>query len=340
MYRSSQNNPYASNTTSASSSSHGNTATSDPISGYNYNNDHDHDHDNRGFPDNHNHNDNLGHGRAISPDQDSIDILDDDPLRGDLTAPISFKRRQAPSFFSGSSRLFSIFTGSRTNPSAQSSRGASPAIFAESRAPPQSEPSGFNASTKDAMPLDWYAEGPGRRVGYEDLTAIDWIFEYTKERQRLRVLASSASGLMGYVRRLLDASQVWVVLLLTGMAVGAIAAGIDVTTDWLGDLKLGYCSSGPEGGHFYLNKAFCCYGYDQGSNCDGWKPWGQALGVQSAGKRWFVEYLFFVTFSVGFDKSIPADAIISDIDLQDIARIPRRSLRARVRHLRQAQWYS
>jgi chloride channel 3/4/5 len=208
---------------------------------------------------------------------------------------MTFKRRQGPSFWSAPSRLLSAITGSR---STHSSRGASPAVFSGSNTPPHAEPVVFNETTKDGAPNDWYVEGPGRRVGYEDLTAIDWIFEYTKERQRLRMLYSSASGVIGPVRRLIDASQVWIVLLLTGMLVGAVAAGINVTTDWLGDLKEGYCSSGPEGGHFYLNKAFCCYGYDQGSKCDGWKSWGDALGVHSKGGKWFVEYFFFVSLAV------------------------------------------
>jgi chloride channel 3/4/5 len=215
---------------------------------------------------------------------------------------MTFKRRQGPSLWSAPSRLFSAITGSRSN---ASSRGASPAVFSGSNTSPRAEPVVFNEATKDGAPHDWYVEGPGRRVGYEDLTAIDWIFEYTKERQRLRMLSSSASGVIGPVRRLIDASQVWIILLLTGMLVGAVAAGINVTTDWLGDLKEGYCSSGPEGGHFYLNKAFCCYGYDQGSKCDGWKSWGDALGVHSKGGKWFVEYLFFVSLAVGYALAHP-----------------------------------
>jgi chloride channel 3/4/5 len=105
-------------------------------------------------------------------------------------------------------------------------------------------------------------EGPGRRVGYDDLTAIDWIFEYTKERQRKRLLYSNAPGLAGYARRLLEASNVWVVLIATGVLVGIIAACIDITSDWLGDLKTGYCKNGPGGGKFYLNRSFCCWGHD------------------------------------------------------------------------------
>lgn len=110
--------------------------------------------------------------------------------------------------------------------------------------------------------MDWYVEGPGRRVGYDDLTAIDWIFEYTKERQRKRLQYSSGQGLVGHARKLLDASNVWLVLIATGIAVGIIAAFIDVASDWLADLKTGYCKNGEGGGKFYLNRSFCCWGHD------------------------------------------------------------------------------
>ena len=115
---------------------------------------------------------------------------------------------------------------------------------------------------KDGASLDWYVEGSGRRAGYDDLTAIDWIFEYTKERQRLRLLHSRATGLLGYAQQLIDASQVWLVLISTGLTSGILAAGIDVASDWLGDLKTGYCKNGLDGGRFYLNKGFCCWGHD------------------------------------------------------------------------------
>ncbi|KAM4055315.1 voltage gated chloride channel domain-containing protein [Hirsutella rhossiliensis] len=215
------------------------------------------------------------------------DVLDDDPTADGLTVPLSFKRKPKPSLLSAPSRFFSLAARSRRPDLSSPRRQQSPAA-SHGLGP---------AAAKDGLPLDWHTEGPGRRVGYEDLTAIDWIFEYTKERQRLRAL-SSASGLLGYFKHLLDASQVWIVLVLTGLLVGAIAAVIDITTDWLADLKLGFCSSGPEGGHFYLNKNFCCYGYDQGSNCLGWKYWSDALGVHGGGGKWVIEYFFFLVFSV------------------------------------------
>lgn len=242
----------------------------------------------------------LGDGHLRHDYHGDADVLDDDPINGgegDLHTPLSFKRRQKPGLLSAPSRFLSSLMGTR---SPQRGHG-SPANLSRATSPRRT---GVNSATKDGVSLDWYVEGPGRRVGYEDLTAIDWIFEYTKERQRLRALTSGASGLLSYVQHLADASQVWVILLLTGLTVGAIAAGIDITTDWLGDLKLGFCSGGHEGGKFYLNRGFCCYGYDQGSKCEGWKSWSDALGIHSAGGSWFIEYLFYMVFSVWISNAL------------------------------------
>ncbi|KAI1212418.1 chloride channel [Annulohypoxylon truncatum] len=233
-------------------------------------------------------------------DGDDDGLLNDDPMSEGLAEPMSFKRKQKQSIFSKSSRLLSTLTGNRLGSvSPRSPHSAHSGTATPTRLQPQSAPETPNVP-KEGTPLDWYVEGPGRRVGYEDLTAIDWIFEYTKERQRLRVLYSSATGIVGYIQQLLDSSQIWVILVLTGIAVGALAAGIDVASDWLGDIKTGYCASGPEGGAFYLNKQFCCFGYDQGAKCLGWKPWAAALGIGSAGGKWFIEYFFFLLLSVVF----------------------------------------
>ncbi|KHO00806.1 Chloride channel, voltage gated [Metarhizium album ARSEF 1941] len=240
----------------------------------------DHDHENNHGSDH----DTAAQGHALDPG----------PLGQDLSAPLSFKRRSKQPAPAGPSRFFSSLAGSPSAPRPDASspqrhqRGGN--ISVTTASPPR-------AGSKDGGSHDWYAEGPGRRVAYEDMTAIDWIFEYTKERQRMRVLSSNASGITGCLQHLVDASQVWLVLVLTGLLVGAVAAGINVSSDWLGDLKLGFCSSGPERGRFYLNKNFCCYGYDQGSKCAGWKNWSEALGVRAAGGRWVVEYIFYLLFS-------------------------------------------
>lgn len=228
-------------------------------------------------------------------------VLSEDFLDTDSADIVSFKRKQKQT---SGSRFLSILSGGGS-PSRQQASSPGP----DHSVPSPNRPVGLNAlnngqdrlsqgNTKDGGALDWYVEGPGRRVGYEDSTAIDWIFEYTKERQRLRVLHSTATGLLGYVRQFLDASQIWVLLVLTGLAAGLFAAAIDVVSNWLGDIKTGYCKAGQDGGHFYLNKDFCCFGHDELSKCRDWVPWSLALHISSAGGKWFIEYFFFLLFSV------------------------------------------
>ena len=183
------------------------------------------------------------------------------------------------------------------------SRGGSRSPLRSPRSPRPVSPAlrddGFpsaNGQLKEVA--DWYIEGPGRRVGYDDLTAIDWIFEYAKERQRLRTLLSGAHGLTATLKQLADASHVWVVLIATGITVGFVAAAINIASDWLGDIKQGYCKTGDDGGRFYLNRQFCCWGHDDDAQCQDWTPWRTALGISSAGGGYVVEYIFFVLFSV------------------------------------------
>ncbi|CAZ84054.1 unnamed protein product [Tuber melanosporum] len=140
----------------------------------------------------------------------------------------------------------------------------------------------------------WSSEGPGRRV-YDDLTAIDWIFEYTKERIRTRALFRR-KRILGHIAQLWDSSQVWIVLIGTGIAAGLLAAGIDIVTNWLGDLKHGYCDS-----NFYLSREFCCLGLEPSDKCVSWIPWSQALRVTgSKAGSYIIEYLFYIIFSIAF----------------------------------------
>ncbi|KAI9934907.1 hypothetical protein ASPWEDRAFT_53976 [Aspergillus wentii DTO 134E9] len=249
-----------------------------------------------------------GHSQSARPldhyDSDSLSQHPrgvNDSLSERAHEPITFKRKQKQrSKFSLSSLFSSDDAGdARFGPSGtrdgQLSGDSSPMRLAG-----QNGRSGNLNVQKEGGLLDWYVEGPGRRVGYDNLTAIDWIFEYTKERQRKRLLYSSGQGLVGYVRRLLDASNVWLVLIATGISVGIIAAAIDVASDWLGDLKTGYCKNGRGGGKFYLNRNFCCWGHDDLSECLDWTPWREALGVHSTGGGYTVEYIFYTLYSVLF----------------------------------------
>lgn len=196
---------------------------------------------------------------------------------------------------------FSVSSATEAAPSTDTSTQPNARRTAEDHGAVLEEPDSYSIGhqrRKDKVVPDWYVEGPGRRVGYEDLTAIDWIYEYTKERQRLRKLVALDNGLIGHLRQLFDASHVWLVLVASGISVGCVAAFINIASDWLGDIKTGYCKSGAGGGQFYLNKQFCCWGHDDFSQCQDWTPWPLALGIGSVGGQYVISYIYFVVFSV------------------------------------------
>ena len=75
--------------------------------------------------------------------------------------------------------------------------------------------------------------------------------------------------MLGWRRKLwesYDAAQAWIVITLVGIVIGLNAAALNIITEWLSDIKTGYCTTA-----WYLNEGFCCYGSEEG--CDEWKRW-------------------------------------------------------------------
>ncbi|EUC44875.1 hypothetical protein COCMIDRAFT_96959 [Bipolaris oryzae ATCC 44560] len=242
---------------------------------------------------------------AVEDDRsDEEALLANDPLDPDLPEQLSFKRKpKAPASSFGFSRYFpSPLTpsSSRASPSPRSHRTTPSSELDLNYLETPGSAGEHTQDAKDASGLDWHVEGPGRRVGYDDLTAIDWIFEYAKERQRLRYLYIGTSGILGHVKQLADASQVWIILVAAGILSGGIAAFIDIASDWLADLKTGYCHNVDGDGRFYLNKSFCCWGINEAQACHDWDSWGSAMGIGSAGGRYVVDYVLFILYSVMF----------------------------------------
>lgn len=56
-----------------------------------------------------------------------------------------------------------------------------------------------------------------------------------------------------------EAGQGWIVVTIIGAAIGLNAAFLNIITEWLSDIKMGYCTTA-----FYLNENFCCWGEDNG----------------------------------------------------------------------------
>ncbi|KAK9374520.1 chloride channel [Lipomyces chichibuensis] len=128
---------------------------------------------------------------------------------------------------------------------------------------------------------------------YEDFSTIDWVQDAAREQLRQRVRRSRSLKTYGrswlptvlaHFRELYGSIQGWIVVSCIGASIGAIAAMLNIITEWLSDIKLGYCTTG-----FYLNEKFCCSGADVG--CPEWHQWSS----------WSIfNYLIFVILSVCF----------------------------------------
>jgi chloride channel 3/4/5 len=110
---------------------------------------------------------------------------------------------------------------------------------------------------------------------YEDFTTIDWVQDAARAQLRRKARRQEKAGFFqrhgryGWRRRLWDsyeAGQAWLVVTLVGAAIGLNAAFLNIATEWLSDVKLGYCTTA-----FYLNEQFCCWGAEGG--CPEFKRW-------------------------------------------------------------------
>ncbi|CAG8506984.1 4797_t:CDS:10 [Paraglomus occultum] len=186
----------------------------------------------------------------------------------------------------------------------QPGHSSSSRLFSRSDRFPSSEPlalKGGHISTTlrkhddgefDGDLVDWTMEGTGRRVAYDDFTTIDWIHDFAKERVRQRKLRSRKSW-KGRLALIFDATEGWIVVLLVGIVAGILAGIIGVTSEWLSDIKEGYCSTA-----FYLNRKFCCWELDDA--CADWVPWNEALQAKSSRSIFWTNYIFYIIFSTVF----------------------------------------
>lgn len=74
---------------------------------------------------------------------------------------------------------------------------------------------------------------------------------------------------------------------LAGACIGVNAALISIITEWLSDLKMGYCKDG-----WWLNKEFCCWEIpgNERDRCEAWQLWSQMdVGI------WVIYTMFAVS---------------------------------------------
>ncbi|CAG8497699.1 7067_t:CDS:10 [Funneliformis mosseae] len=126
---------------------------------------------------------------------------------------------------------------------------------------------------------------------YEDFTTIDWVQDAIHERSRMNALRNAAienrSSWSTWLRLSYEASQSWIVVSIVGAFIGLNAALIDIITEWLSDIKSGYCKNS-----WWLNQKFCCWEIEgEDDSCELWHDWSQYNII-----NWF----FYVAFATLF----------------------------------------
>ncbi|KAG4304471.1 hypothetical protein PORY_002181 [Pneumocystis oryctolagi] len=76
-------------------------------------------------------------------------------------------------------------------------------------------------------------------------------------------------------------ARIWIIMTITGVLIGLNATFLTITTKWLSDIKLGYCSTA-----WYLSQEFCCW--EAGEECKDWHPWS---------RFYLFNFFFYVIFA-------------------------------------------
>lgn len=113
--------------------------------------------------------------------------------------------------------------------------------------------------------------------------------------------------------RLWDSTLPWLVVAATGIGTGVLAAGLDILSAWLSDLRFGVCRD-----MWWMSKGVCCTGLDGewlragsgegglmlvwlavGERCNAWKTWADIAAEQSHTiVRALVQYGIYILFAV------------------------------------------
>ncbi|KAH8425510.1 uncharacterized protein LDX57_003261 [Aspergillus melleus] len=120
------------------------------------------------------------------------------------------------------------------------------------------------ASAKDGMTASFLDE----RTWYDQFTSTDWVHDSIADGARLRELRRR-KDIRGRLLAWFDGAQGWILVALIGCITAAIAYFVDVTEDFVFDLKEGFCTT-----RWFHSRQSCCL--DE-SDCAAWRSWSRML---------------------------------------------------------------
>ncbi|KAH1625588.1 hypothetical protein KXX21_006261 [Aspergillus fumigatus] len=139
-------------------------------------------------------------------------------------------------------------------------------------------------SAKDGMTASFLDE----RNWYDQFTSTDWVHDSIADGARLRELRKR-KDFRGRLLAAFDGAQGWILVALIGCITAAIAYFVDVTEDFVFDLKEGFCTT-----RWFHNRESCCA---DTLDCSRWRSWSQILSPSGSDNGW-VDHSMFVLWVV------------------------------------------
>lgn len=137
---------------------------------------------------------------------------------------------------------------------------------------------------KDGMTASFLDE----RNWYDQFTSTDWVHDSIADGARLRELRKR-KDFRGRLLAAFDGAQGWILVALIGCITASIAYSVDVTEDFIFDLKEGFCTT-----RWFQNHESCCA---DTLDCSGWRSWSQILSPSGTGNVW-VDHGMFVLWVI------------------------------------------
>ncbi|KAL2813969.1 chloride channel [Aspergillus granulosus] len=142
-----------------------------------------------------------------------------------------------------------------------------------------------SASIKDTMTASFMDD----RLWYDQFTSTDWVHDSVADGVRLRELRRR-KDIRGRLLALFDGAQGWILAALIGCITAAIAYFVDISEDYVFDLKEGVCTT-----NWFRTHQNCCA---NGEDCLAWRSWSELMNHHAGGSVW-VDFGVYVLWSVG-----------------------------------------
>ncbi|KAL4959255.1 chloride channel protein [Aspergillus stella-maris] len=143
------------------------------------------------------------------------------------------------------------------------------------------------ASVKDAMTASFLDD----RMWYDQFTSTDWVHDSVADGVRLRELRRR-KDIRGRVMALFDGAQGWLLVALIGIITAAIAYFVDISEEFVFDLKDGFCTTS-----WLRSRETCCSNVTEHGECLDWRTWSEMMNHHGGGSV-SVDFGVYVLWSV------------------------------------------